>query len=69
MFGNKKPKPKKKKAVDAQVMPIETRIEHLEKTAAHNEESKEALLDAIDKELLKISDCAEGTTRCRRKKQ
>lgn len=61
MFGKKK----KKKKMDAQVMPIEERIEHLEKTAAHNAESKDALLDAIEKEAQKIQsisdDCCLGS--------
>lgn len=64
MFGKNK---KKKKAVDAQAMPIEERIKHLEKTAQHNAESKMALLDAIEKEAQKIhsisEDCSCGSKR------
>jgi len=53
----------KKKKLDAQVMPIEARIESLEKAAVANEESKLALAEAIEKELDKISKCAEGVSR------
>jgi len=65
MFG----KDKKKKKLDAQVMPIEDRIESLETTKAHNEEAQVALLEAIDKELSKISEHADGTSRCKRKQK
>lgn len=65
MFGKKK-KPKK---LDAQVIPIEERIAHLENIAAHNEESKIALLDAIEKELDKISEVGDESSRCRERKQ
>lgn len=67
MFNKKNKKPKAKKSLDAQVIPIEDRVEHLEKIAASNEESKVAMLEAIDAELAKISKTAKDTPRCRKK--
>ena len=57
---------KKKKRLDAQAVPIEDRIDSLEKTAKHNAESKDAIFNAIQLELKKIKNCAETSSKKRK---
>jgi len=51
---------RKTKSLDAQAVPIEERIDKLEKTAQHNQQSKTELSNAIDKAINKIDDCVDG---------